>query len=178
MEGRGAGVTAHRVWFERAFDPGLPPEAFADIVVRLRGTPARLEERTAGLDEATRTARHRGKWSIQEHAGHLLDLEELWIGRTGDLSDRIEELRPADLTNTRTEEAGHNAASLADLLSRFRAVRLGWVERLDGLKSDDVVHTALHPRLKQPMSVVDLAFFVAEHDDHHLAVITALRSVT
>jgi len=26
-----------------------------------------------------------------------------------------------------------------------------------------------HPRLEQSMSVVDLSFFVAEHDDHHLA---------
>jgi hypothetical protein len=35
--------------------------------------------------------------------------------------------------------------------------------------------TAHHPRLEQPMTVVDLCFFVAEHDDHHLAAITSLR---
>jgi hypothetical protein len=27
----------------------------------------------------------------------------------------------------------------------------------------------LHPRLKQPMRLVDHLYFVAEHDDHHLA---------
>ena len=30
------------------------------------------------------------------------------------------------------------------------------------------------PRLGTPMRLVDLAFFVAEHDDHHLAQITFL----
>ena len=34
--------------------------------------------------------------------------------------------------------------------------------------------TALHPRLGLPMRAVDHAFFVAEHDDHHLARITEL----
>jgi hypothetical protein len=32
----------------------------------------------------------------------------------------------------------------------------------------------VHPRLQQPMRVVDMAFFVAEHDDHHLARMTQL----
>jgi hypothetical protein len=31
--------------------------------------------------------------------------------------------------------------------------------------------TLLHPRLKMPMRLVDHLFFVAEHDDHHLAII-------
>jgi len=34
--------------------------------------------------------------------------------------------------------------------------------------------TALHPRLQQPMRVLDMAFFTAEHDDHHLARMTEL----
>jgi|GEM_PF-4393916 len=36
------------------------------------------------------------------------------------------------------------------------------------------IHTALHPRLKTPMRIVDLAYFVAEHDDHHLSRIREL----
>lgn len=34
--------------------------------------------------------------------------------------------------------------------------------------------TALHPRLRVPMNLVDHAFFVAEHDDYHLTRITEL----
>jgi hypothetical protein len=34
--------------------------------------------------------------------------------------------------------------------------------------------SSLHPRLQQPMRLIDHALFVAEHDDHHLARITEL----
>jgi hypothetical protein len=34
--------------------------------------------------------------------------------------------------------------------------------------------TMLHPRLKQTMRLVDHLYFVAEHDDHHLAHILEL----
>jgi len=33
--------------------------------------------------------------------------------------------------------------------------------------------TLLHPRLQQPLRLVDHLYFVAEHDDHHLAKIWA-----
>jgi hypothetical protein len=32
----------------------------------------------------------------------------------------------------------------------------------------------LHPRLKMPMRAIDHLYFVAEHDDHHLAHIERL----
>jgi hypothetical protein len=44
------------------------------------------------------------------------------------------------------------------------------------LKDDQLLNTALHPRLKIPMRIVDLAYFVAEHDDHHLATIRGMMT--
>jgi len=29
--------------------------------------------------------------------------------------------------------------------------------------------STLHPRLRQPMRMVDLAYFLSDHDDYHLA---------
>ena len=49
---------------------------------------------------------------------------------------------------------------------------------LNGRGVADLARTALHPRLRQPMSVTDLCFFVAEHDDHHLQTIEELKKVT
>jgi hypothetical protein len=37
-----------------------------------------------------------------------------------------------------------------------------------------LARVATHPRLQQEMSVVDLCFFVAEHDDHHLGAIAEI----
>ena len=163
-----------RVWFERRFELGFPVEAFPDVVERVRGTPARLEERVRGLERTELTHRPGDAWSIQEHVGHLLDLEELWSGRLDELMAGEKQLRAADVQNRKTYEANHNENSIEKLLAEFRATREGIVERLEALSDDDLRRVALHPRLEQPMTVVDLFFFVAEHDDHHLACITDL----
>jgi uncharacterized damage-inducible protein DinB len=167
-------MSKRRVWFDRRFELGFPVEAFPDVVERVRGTPIRLEERVRGLEPAVLTNRSGDKWSIQEHVGHLLDLEELWSGRLDELMAGDGQLRAADLENRKTYEANHNDNSIEKLLAGFRVVRMEIVERLEALSEDELRREALHPRLEQPMTVVDLFFFVAEHDDHHLACITEI----
>ncbi len=161
-------------WFSRRFAFDLEPWAYPSIVERLRGTPARLEDRLRGIDGSSRTTRVDGNWSIQENAGHLLDLEPLWAARLDDFERGAERLAAADLQNQRTFDANHNASNLADLLAAFRREREAIVRRLESYDERFIVRTSLHPRLQQPMRVLDHVLFVAEHDDHHLATITAL----
>lgn len=165
---------ARRRWFDRRFTLGLPPAAFPDVRERMRGTPARLEERVRGVPRDVLAHRLGGAWSIQENVGHLLDLEPLWAGRLDELLAGAATLRPADVQNRATHEANHNALPIDALLDGFRAARGATVARLDALPAAALTRTALHPRLAQPMTVVDLCFFVAEHDDHHLARITEI----
>jgi len=164
----------HRLWFKREFAFDLPAEAFPNIVERLRGTPARLEDRVGSLPGKILTKREGETWSIQENVGHLLDVEPLWSGRVEDLLAHKDALRPADLENRKTHEADHNSTPLPDLLASFRKARLGLVAGLDALDEASITLSAHHPRLSKPMRMIDLAFFVAEHDDHHLARITEL----
>ena len=152
----------------------MPPDALPEIVERLRGTPARLEDRTHAISRVDLVRREGDTWSIQENVGHLLDLEPLWAGRLDDFLSGAPELRATDLANTRTTNANHNEQALDSLLASFRASRQAFVSRLEQLSSSQLARTALHPRLQQPMTVCDHAFFVAEHDDHHLARITEL----
>jgi len=161
-------------WFERSFDFTLPPSLFASIVERLRGTPARLEDRTAHLAPEILTRRDGDHWSIQENVGHLLDLEPLWLRRAQQVFAGDAELVAADLTNRRTHEADHNAGRVADLLRQFRGARAEFVLLLGRADEATIVRSALHPRLRTPMRLIDLALFVAEHDDHHVATITEL----
>ena len=170
-----SGSDQRRVWFDRRFELGLPTSAAPDIIERLRGTPLRLEERLEGLSAERRSRRTGEAWSIQEHAGHMLELETLWLGRVDDFMSGNEELREADLENRATWEAGFNERPVDEILRAFRRARAELVSRVEQMDSDGLARTALHPRLRPPMSVVDLCFFVAEHDDHHLAAITALR---
>lgn len=163
-------------WFDRTFELGLRPEAAPDILARLRQTPKRLAAAVDGLPHADLTRRRDGKWSIQENAGHLLDLDPLWEQRLDDYDTGAEVLHAADLENRKTHEARHNDRAIADILSQFDAVRSTLVERIARMSPAQLARTALHPRLRQPMSVVDLCFFVAEHDDHHLHTIDELNS--
>lgn len=162
-------------WVERVFEFGLPVGVFPSVLERLRGTPARLEEMVRALPARALTERVGEAWTVQEQVGHLLDLDELHEGRLEDYERGLDTLRPADMTNRKTYEAGHNAAPSEDLLARFRAARAAVVSRLEALDEAGVARTALHPRLKKPMRVIDMALFVAEHDDHHLASITELK---
>jgi uncharacterized damage-inducible protein DinB len=168
---------SHRIrWFDRRFTFDMPLWMAPNVLERLRGTPARLEDRLRSLPASVLVRRPAAGWSIQEHAGHLADLEPLWWARVDDLTAGRPEMTPADLTNRRTDEARHNERSLIEILAEFRPARERLVSRLAGLREDDWARAAPHPRLKTPMRLIDLAFFVAEHDDHHLASITELLS--
>jgi hypothetical protein len=112
---------------------------------------------------------------MQEHLGHLLDLDELHLGRVDDFEAGAETLRAADLQNKKTHEADHNRREVKHLVQDFRRERRRFVERLEAFDPALLSRTAIHPRLRQPMRVVDMAWFVAEHDDHHLARMTELQ---
>lgn len=161
-------------WFDRKFRFDLSLNLYPLIVERLRGTPARLEERIADTSNEELTIRIENSWSIQENIGHLGDLEPLWIGRLQDLMSGAKELRPADLTNAATHNAHHNENQIEQILKSFRDARMNFVNRLEKLSKKEVLLNARHPRLKQPMRTIDLVYFVAEHDDHHLATIAEL----
>ncbi len=163
------------IWFERKFEFAFPTELFPNLCARLRGTPAQLEETLNGRAQKILTERPAtDKWSAQEHAGHLVDLETLWFARVEDYAAGVNQLTAADLTNAKTEKANHNAQTLQQILVTFRAERAKLLERLDDMDKSLYGRTIPHPRLKTPMRLVDHLYFVAEHDDHHLARIWEL----
>lgn len=161
-------------WFERKFSFDLPLWMYPNVLERLRGTPARLSSRLAPLSRETLTGRDGEQWSIQEHAGHLLDLGPLDIARLDDYQEGHESLSPADLKNRKTYEANHNANTIEAILEDFSRERAEFVRRLEELDEQFIERTALHVRLGTKMRVIDFALFIAEHDDHHLSRITEL----
>src|SRR6202521_2056516 len=118
------------VWFERKFDFTFPVEQYPNLGIRLRGTPARLEEILRGVSRDALLGKPGDKWSAQEHAGHLLDLEPLWMARVDDFQTDGDTLTVADLSNRKTHEANHNARDLMKLLADFRSARFRLVDRI------------------------------------------------
>ncbi len=158
-------------WFNRKFPPIEDNGILPSIIERLSGTPARVEEIAGKLNESVLTVKPTNKWSVKEEIGHLADLEPLWFGRLQELINGLPELTAADLTNQRTHTANHNATDTSVLLQSFREQRERFVNRLRHVTDGQLLNSSLHPRLKTQMRIVDLAWFVAEHDDHHLASI-------
>lgn len=162
------------VWFERKFGFSFPVEVWPNLCARLRGTPVRLEEALRGWAREVLVRKPEGKWSAQEHAGHLVDLEALWLARVEDYVADGEQLSMADLRNRKTDEANYNARELEEILAEFRVARERLLERVEKLDPVLFARAIVHPRLKTPMRLVDHLYFVAEHDDHHLARIWEL----
>jgi uncharacterized damage-inducible protein DinB len=161
-------------WLDRRFAYEPPAGEFPMIVERLRGTPARAAERMRYADPELLARRDGDGWTVQEHLGHLLDLEPLWAMRVGEFMSGAGELSAADMSNRKTYEARHNDRAVAAIVAEFWVERARLVARLDRAAAGEISRTALHPRLKRAMRLIDLCFFVAEHDDHHLALVTRL----
>ncbi len=156
-------------WIDRTFRFDFPVEKWPDLLERVRGTPARLEDRVRDVPRELLTRRPGGGgWSIQQNIGHLIDLGYLPLRRIEQILAGEQTLIAADMGNRATNEAKHNDAVIGDLLSEFAIERRQLVERFESLSESDWGRSGLHPRLKTPMRIVDIAYFDAEHDDYHL----------
>jgi uncharacterized damage-inducible protein DinB len=160
-------------WLEYRWTFDFPVGMFRSVLERLRGTPSRLEDLVPGVS-ATLTRHERKKWSAQEHVGHLWTVEVLFQTRIGEYLRGEKTLTPADMGNRATAAASYNDRSIGEIVAEFRAARARTLQMLDPLTLEEAERISHHPRLDRPMRLVDLCFFSAEHDDHHLALIREL----
>jgi hypothetical protein len=72
------------------------------------------------------------------------------------------------------EPQDYNPWAIENVLSHFRQARLKNLTRYKSILPEDLFKSSLHPRLHLPMTPVDLAWFDAEHDDHHLVKISEI----
>jgi uncharacterized damage-inducible protein DinB len=162
----------HTPWFQRNFAPISDNGLLPGIIERLEGTPARLFHKIGDLRE-NRIAKDE-KWSLRRQIGHLYDLEPLWLARAGQIANGELNLLIADLSNARTHQANHDEVENLVLIKMFEQERQKLITLLRNVSPAVLDNAAVHPRLGTPMRLVDLAYFVAEHDDHHLVDIQHL----
>lgn len=167
-------------WFDRKFDFNInnKEKQYQHICERLGQIPKKLEQLVAGSLPGTLTYKPGGKWSVQEHIGHLYLLESLWQQRIYDIRDSKPVLTAADLENKATSEAGFNNDDITTLVKKFTDTRNKTLSLLENISNEDKMKTSLHPRLQQPMRIIDNIYFAAEHDDHHLEKIREIISLS
>lgn len=166
-----------QIWTDHKFNLGIDPGWAINILSRLKSTEILLEHHAKGLAEETLSKQEKGKWSIKEHIGHLTDLEALWMNRFQQIDDGNKELVAADMSNSKTGAANHNACSVNELLLEFRKERKKLILQFQSLSEATLRRQAHHPRIKMMMRPVDLLFFIAEHDDHHLSSILEIKAL-
>ena len=106
-------------WTDRTFRFDLPVAMFPVVIERLRGAAPRIEDKVRGLHAEVLTRRDGDSWSIQEHIGHLLDLDELHISRLDDYLAGAEVLRAADMENRKTWQSDHNLRPTEHLVQQL-----------------------------------------------------------
>jgi len=162
-------------WLEYKWNFDFPAGMYHAVLERLRGTPVRIEELLRDAPTNVLTQKKNGKWSVLEEIGHLWILEdELHRPRVEQFLRGETALMAADMSNKATFERNFNALPAGEVLAGFRTARRATMALLDPLTLEHAARTALHPRLQKQMRLVDMCYFAAEHDDHHLAVIKTL----
>jgi len=154
-------------WFERKFNFGLAPEMLPLLLERLMGTVWRIEHKVLDVDDALLSGKFDGKWSVKQNIGHLAEVDQVNNRRIDEILRGVEVMSPAVF-----EPQDYNPWPIARVIAVFNDARQSNITKYAGLSSSDKKLTSIHPRLKVSMNPVDLAFFDAEHDDHHLLKIS------
>lgn len=162
-------------WFERKFSFGLPPGMLPFYLERLQGTAARIARKVEGFSEETLSNKLDGKWSVKQNIGHLAEVDEIANKRIDEMINGITPMSPAVFE----PRHDYNAKTIKEVLALFEKNRKENLKKYSQLNDDAYSKSSLHPRLKVQMTPVDLAYFDAEHDDHHLVrineILTALK---
>lgn len=162
-------------WFERNLKFGYPIEMLPYFLDRLSGTSIRIESKVKGVSNEILSKQLNGKWSVKQNIGHLAEVDEINFRRIGEMIAGVAQLSPAVFE----PKKDYNSQDVKDVIHYFHTTRLKNINRYSELTEIELTKSSLHPRLKEQMTPVDLAWFDAEHDDHHLVTINnILKSVT
>jgi hypothetical protein len=156
-------------WFERNLKFGLPREMFPYYLERLEGTYVRMEAKVKDIPDELFSSRLNGKWSVKENMGHLAEVDNIACLRLDEIITGVPVMSPAVF-----EPRDYNPWPAQALLILFQKARQRNLQKYRSLSEENLLAASLHPRLKVPMTPVDLAWFDAEHDDHHLAKISEI----
>lgn len=156
-------------WFERNLKFGYAPEMLPYFLERLSGTFLRIEYKVKGIPDELLSTKLNGKWSVKETIGHLSEVDAIANKRIDEMKAGLEILSPAVF-----EPQDYNPWPIEKVLEQFYTNRTLNLDKYRSLKPEDLRRSSIHPRLKVPMTPVDLAWFDAEHDDHHLVGINEL----
>ena len=145
----------------------VPP---GDVVATIRDQLAETLTLLRGLDPSQTTKGYApGKWSIRDIVLHMADTERVMGYRALHMARADATPLPSFDENAWTPMAGANARPMDSLLAELEATRRATVAMLDGLPPE--AWARVGTASGKSVSVRALAWIIAGHERHHVAVI-------
>lgn len=141
-----------------------------DVLTVLRGQVGEVERvfgRVGSADEVFRYAPD--KWTYREVAGHLIDAERVFGLRSFCFSRGEQAALPSFDENMYVEEGRYGDIPLGELVAEFVAARTSNVAFLSRLGDDRWMR--MGTASGRPVSVRALAYMMAGHVRHHVAIV-------
>lgn len=145
-------------------------QEFRDNVRRLVEFPQHLSHIIGALTDAQLSFKPANEWSVIENIGHLIDIDELYVGRVDRIlaEERPEFPRfdPDPIVATK----GYQQMNGHTLLQQFIATRQATIDGLSTIEPDELDRAGVHAVYGE-MTLRRLVEQLANHDQKHLVQI-------
>jgi uncharacterized damage-inducible protein DinB len=145
-------------------------DEFAAHIAKLCAFPAHLQTVVASLTDAQLQFKPANEWSVIENIGHLIDIDELYVGRVDRIlaEERPEfpRFEPDPLVATK----GYQQMDAHALLQQFIATRQATIDGLSTIEPDELDRAGMHAVYGE-MTLRRLVDHLANHDQKHLVQI-------
>jgi hypothetical protein len=163
--------------YDEAFERYVSRVPEADVLAALERQPAELAAALAAVPPERERFRYApGKWSIRDVAGHMLDSERVFGYRALCIARGEKASLPGFEENDYAASAGYDRRTLASILEEFAALRASHVLMLRHVDDEAWGHVGTANGL--PITPRALAYVLAGHVRHHLAVLAEKYRVT
>lgn len=123
-----------------------------------------------GLKEEETLRRYApGKWNLREVLGHLIDTERVFAYRALRIGRGDSTPLPGYDQDGFVKAGGFDDQSFAALLDEFRLVRLSTVALYKAFPQEAIARTGVAN--DNPISVRAIAWIIAGHERHHMAIV-------
>lgn len=142
----------------------------ADVLSFLRQQQADSEATLLGLSEETASFRYApDKWSVKEVVGHLCDTERVFAYRALCIARGESQSLPGMDQDVYVAGANFDSRSIDSLAQELAAVRSATIALFESLDEQGWQRSGIANEV--PISVRAIAFVIAGHESHHMALL-------
>jgi len=145
-------------------------QEFRDNVRRLVEFPQHLSRVIGALTDAQLSFKPTNEWSVIENIGHLIDIDELYVGRVDRILAEERPEFPRFEPDPIVVAKGYQQMNGHALLQQFIATRQATIDGLSTIEPDELDRAGVHAVYGE-MTLRRLVEQLANHDQKHLVQI-------